>query len=223
MIAAPSWAPSFYKKYIDAAGIPILSSSKVSDDNLKLTRKLILILLKKRTDIHRELVSNNLIIVIRSKSEKNSDHPDFSGLKGGDQDEDSGLAGDLFASSTTLIAEDENGNVYINVIVHEMAHVVHHLGIATLEGSPKLNEINKLQKDAINRRLFVNSDHLNDLDKSIQIDEFFAMVTEVFFNATSHEEYIYKNRDDIKKKHPNMYKFLIQYFPAINILDYSKK
>ena len=218
VIAAPSWAPPFYKKYIDAAGLPILSSEKAEDKFLKLCRKILLIALSKRADIHRELVANNAIFVIRAKSEKNSDHPDFKDTKGNSQDTDDGLAGDAITSSVSLIAELDKYSSFARVTIHELSHVVHNIAIRILEGNKTLNEIDDLFKEALDIGYFKKFSHI-DSDSYTQVDEFIAGMTEIFFNLPERSEEFksVNNRDDIKSVHPKMYDFLSRYFPVVDI------
>lgn len=47
---------TFYKKYTDAFGIPVVSSNKVPDDALLVARDIINYMLLKRTDIRAALI-----------------------------------------------------------------------------------------------------------------------------------------------------------------------
>ena len=46
----------FYKKYVDADGIPVVSSENVADEALMRARSVILQMLSKRSDIHEQMV-----------------------------------------------------------------------------------------------------------------------------------------------------------------------
>src|SRR5688572_5096376 len=47
--------PAFYKKYVDAIGIPIISSDKVPDRALLMARDIVVYMLANRPDIRREM------------------------------------------------------------------------------------------------------------------------------------------------------------------------
>jgi len=66
----------FYAKYLDAGGIPILSSAKVPDEALERARAIVLGLLEHRPDLHRQLVDWRYRVAIMAESEGMLDIPE---------------------------------------------------------------------------------------------------------------------------------------------------
>lgn len=67
---------SFYKKYCDAQGIPILSSDKTPDEALLVARDIVNYMLAKRTDISESLVQKGARVLIIAFAEGEMDLPE---------------------------------------------------------------------------------------------------------------------------------------------------
>ncbi|TDE17187.1 glycoside hydrolase [Dyadobacter psychrotolerans] len=67
---------SFYRKYCDAQGIPILSSDKTPDDALLVARDIVNYMLAKRTDIRESLVQKGARVLIIAFAEGEMDLPE---------------------------------------------------------------------------------------------------------------------------------------------------
>lgn len=84
MIAPPPQAfgvDSFYKKYTDAFGIPIVSSQKVPDDALLMARDIVNYMLVKRPDVRSTLVGQKARVLVMAESEMETDLPERSNWK----------------------------------------------------------------------------------------------------------------------------------------------
>ena len=53
---------TFYKKYADAAGIPIIASAKVPDKGLLIARDVVIYMLSARPDVRREMIARRFRI-----------------------------------------------------------------------------------------------------------------------------------------------------------------
>lgn len=71
----------FYKKYVDAAGIPITSSEKVSNDALLIARDIVNYMLAKRADIRTKMIEDGARLSIMAYSEMQTDLPEYSDWK----------------------------------------------------------------------------------------------------------------------------------------------
>ena len=60
---------TFYKKYSDAFGIPIVSSEKVPDDALLVARDIVNYMLVKRMDVRNALIARKARVLIMAESE----------------------------------------------------------------------------------------------------------------------------------------------------------
>lgn len=72
---------TFYKKYIDAIGIPLVSSNKVPDAALLIGRDIVNYMLAKRPDIRAELVRRKARVLIMAETEMETDLPERSNWK----------------------------------------------------------------------------------------------------------------------------------------------
>jgi hypothetical protein len=72
---------TFYKKYIDAIGIPLVSSNKVPDAALLIGRDIVNYMLAKRPDIRAELVKRKARVLIMAETEMETDLPERSNWK----------------------------------------------------------------------------------------------------------------------------------------------
>jgi hypothetical protein len=68
--------PIFYKKYVDAIGIPIISSAKVPDRALLLARDIVVYMLANRPDIRREMISRKYRVGVMAETEMTTDIPE---------------------------------------------------------------------------------------------------------------------------------------------------
>ena len=72
---------SFYKKYADAYGIPVVSSEKVPNTALLMARDIINFMLIKRVDIRDELIRRKARVSIMAETEMETDLPERSDWK----------------------------------------------------------------------------------------------------------------------------------------------
>src|SRR5438067_1301011 len=78
MIAPPPAAlglDPFYRKYVDAFGIPIVSSEKVDDAALLLARDIVNYMLAKRPDVRAVMLERKSRVLIMAQAEFETDLP----------------------------------------------------------------------------------------------------------------------------------------------------
>src|SRR5688572_11586759 len=68
--------PAFYKKYVDATGIPIISSAKVPDRALLMARDIVVYMLANRPDIRREMAARKYRVGVMAQTEMTTDIPE---------------------------------------------------------------------------------------------------------------------------------------------------
>lgn len=84
MITAPPAAlqlDTFYKKYADAFGIPIVSSAKVPDAALLMARDIVNYMLMKRMDVRTNLANRKGRVLVMAETEMETDLPERSNWK----------------------------------------------------------------------------------------------------------------------------------------------
>ena len=79
--AAQLGLDTFYKKHVDAYGIPIVSSSKVPDDALLIAKDIVNYMLFKRPDIRSTLIKQRARVLVMAETEMETDLPERSNWK----------------------------------------------------------------------------------------------------------------------------------------------
>lgn len=67
----------FYEKYVDAHGIPIVTSGKVPDAALLVARDIVTFMLMKRPDIREEMIRKGRRVALMAQSEFTMDIPEY--------------------------------------------------------------------------------------------------------------------------------------------------
>ncbi len=130
---------SFYKKYFDASGIPIIGSDKVQDAAFYAARDVVNGMLSTRPDIRATLIAYNLRVAIIAETEVITDIPEHSNLykrfPGVDWNTRARGYGGTWDIPVTVTAE-ENLLCKVNDkwrgdsnLVHEFGHTIMDLGL----------------------------------------------------------------------------------------------
>ena len=130
----------FYRKYVDADGLPVLGSAKVSDYALKEAAFIVNTMLSRRPDIRRALIANGSRVVVMAYTEMTTDVPEHRHLrpkKFWDR-RARGLGGS--ATDPVCSCAEENllgypGDPYRQecILIHEFAHLIHLRGMNRLD------------------------------------------------------------------------------------------
>jgi hypothetical protein len=67
---------TFYKKYVDAHGIPVISSDKVPDSALLVARDIVIYMLAGRPDLRKEMIARGYRVGIMAQTEMTTDIPE---------------------------------------------------------------------------------------------------------------------------------------------------
>jgi hypothetical protein len=71
----------FYRKYVDAMGIPVISSEKVPDDALLVARDIVNTMLAARPDLRKAMIARKWRTGVIAEVEMTSDIPEYSRMK----------------------------------------------------------------------------------------------------------------------------------------------
>lgn len=130
----------FYEKSVDAGGIPVLGSAKVSDYALKEAAFLIDKMLAHRPEVRQAMIRNKVRCVVMAYSERTTDVPEQRSMK--PKEFWDVRARGLGASRRTPIVScgEENllnypGDPYKgeNILIHEFGHAIHGLGLRDVD------------------------------------------------------------------------------------------
>lgn len=225
--------PDFYKKYLDADGIPVLTSGKVVDEALLKAHDIITLMLAKRKDIKDYMISKGCRIMVIGRDEEVCELPEYAhicntpeniaywnkrarGFGGSPEDDYSASCGE-----ENLLALPGDKYVGENILIHEFAHLIHLVGIVGTEpGFDK--ELEAIRLRAIEKGLWKDTYAITNKE------EYFAEGVQSFFNCNRHSETpngvhnSMNRRIKLKSYDPELYQLLKRYFYEIEIPIYNE-
>jgi hypothetical protein len=162
---------TYYKKYVDADGIPVLASDKVPDAALLVARDIVNSMLAMRPDLRESMIRRNLRTGVFAETEMTMDLPEYAHYRAPgrtrdmpvsqeDRDYHANRARGMGGNPTT--GAEENllgypGTRYYgeHIFVHEFAHAIHS---AIRDADPELNaEITAAYNAAMEAGKYVNT------------------------------------------------------------------
>lgn len=229
---------SFYKKFINCNGIPIVSSAKVPDRALVVASEIVNHMLLKRQDIQKELVVRGSRVSIMAATEFETDLPERSDWKkpafndgrltpserdnyykpgGIDSMSDKaywnkrarGMGGTLVSCAEENLLGYPNTRYYgENILVHEFSH---NMMNALRKVDPTLYaEIGKAYNNAKEKGMYKDQYAINT------VAEYWAEGTQWWFNSNfpfyENEKKILASSEDLKNYDPALYHILKQVY-----------
>lgn len=218
----------FYKKYIDANGLPIVSSEKVRDEALVRTSKVIGQILSKREDIKNAMIAKGCKMMIIGEHEEVCEIPEYAaicdtpeniaywnkrarGFGGAPEHDFSASCGE--ENVIGLPGDRYKGE---SIMVHEFAHIFHMVGILSVE-SDFNNRLEALRQKAIKKGLWKDTYAISNKE------EYFAEGFQSFFDCNKYSaapngvHNSIDTRAKLKEYDPELYKLLLEYLPEIDL------
>jgi hypothetical protein len=131
---------AFYAKYVDAGGIPVVSSARVPDAALIAAADVLGHLLANRPDLRKALAEAKVKLAVMSKVEVTTDVPEHARLKPKDywDRRARGLGGTRRIPTTSCAEEnvlgyDDDRYSGESILIHEFAHTIHEVGLAAVD------------------------------------------------------------------------------------------
>jgi len=206
----------YYQKYLNAAGLPIIGSSNVSDKAFYKTREIVLMMLRKSPAIKAKMIENNVRIAIIGKYEQLTDLPEYNNMDKWINQRARGLGG-LIDFPLTSCAEENvlglspdryNGE---DILIHEFAHTIHMTGISLVDKDFN-GQLNSCYDNALAQGLWKNTYAISS------VGEYFAKGVQSWFNvnkdvltANGIDNEIDTNAE-LKLYDPSLYKLISKYF-----------
>lgn len=213
---------SFYKKYVDADGIPIVSSEKVSDQALLRARDIVKHMLSLIPDVKAKMIQNHIRVGIIGKTERPTQMPEYSDLytafPGTDWDTRARAYGATLQRPLTTDCE-ENMLCLTNdryhgeeILTHEFSHAIHELGIRFVNSNFD-NQLQAAYNHAISSGLWANTYAISE------IREYWAEGVQDWFNCnleaipTNGVHNQVNTRTELQQYDPMLYNLIKTYFP----------
>lgn len=213
---------AFYEKYVDADGLPILSSAKVPDEALLAARVIVLQMGSKKPDVFKEMARRKTRVAVMARTEVTTDIPEHADLylafPGTDWNKRCRGVGATVARPVSSCAE-ENLLGYADdpyrgesILIHEFAHSMLRMGILFLDDA-FMGELEAAYQEAIKRKLWEKT------YAATTSDEYWAEGVQSWFDANLeanpadgiHNEI--NTREELKKHDPKLARLIARYFP----------
>jgi len=128
---------SFYKKYANAGGLPVLASDKPVDRTLQLACMLVKEMTSERLDVQGALLASKVTFAILGRDELTTDIPEYRDLPDYYDTRSRGLGGHTGLCAEENVVCDRQHDAYRgqSVCVHEFAHTIAIYGLLGADGS----------------------------------------------------------------------------------------
>ncbi len=212
----------FYQKYTDAYGIPILSSSEVSDDALRRACYVVRVLLADRKDVRDAIYDGHGRVAVIGVDELTTDIPEHSYLDDLWNDRARGFGGTLQIPVTSASEENlrclgqgQDRWYEEDLFIHEFAHAIHLIGMNKANDTFQAR-LDQAYSDAADKGLW-------KFTYAMQNDrEYFAEGVQKFFNVDVHRDFIdgvhnnISTRESLKEYDPELFNLVTEVFPCRN-------
>lgn len=213
----------FYKKYVDAGGIPVVSSAKVPDKALVQARNIVIQMLARIPQVNHKLIENKIRVAVMSRYELTTDIPEHRDLNkafpGTNWDTRArGLGATLVrpaisCAEENLLCYPKDPYQGEDILIHEFAHTIHQLGIAYLDKEFNGN-LERIYRKAKSRGLWKDTYAISN------VAEYFAEGVQCWFNVNLeaspangvHNEI--NTRKELQEYDPLLFKLIGTYFYA---------
>lgn len=153
----------FYRKYLDAGGIPVVASAQVPDEALDEARYLVDRMLARRPDLRKAIAKAGIRVAVMSVKEKTTDIPEHRDLTPKPYwDKRARGLGATHARPATSCAEENllgyPGDPYTGecILIHEFAHTIHQIGLNAVD--PKFEpRLKRIYRKAMKAKLWNNT------------------------------------------------------------------
>jgi hypothetical protein len=217
---------SFYKKYTDAGGIPVVSSALVSDEALLKAKDIILFMVSTIPAEKAKMIQNKLRVAILGINERPTQLPEYSDLytvfPGTDWDNRARAYGATIERPLTsnceenmLCRQDIDRYKGEEILTHEFAHAIHELGIRfTTPGFD--TELQAAFNNAVASNLWANTYARSDMR------EYWAEGVQCYFNCnieaipTNGVHNQVNTRAELQTYDPTLFNIIKRFFSAEN-------
>ncbi len=201
----------FYQKHVDADGLPILSSSQVSDAGLLEAAHLIDQMLAHREDVRQELIKRRVRFVVMAPDQMTTDVPEQAHMDSEYWDRRArGLGGRICSCGEENLL-NLKGDRYSNenILIHEFSHTIHNFGLRRLDAEFN-SRLNVLYEDAMEKGLW------EDTYAATNAEEYWAEGVQSYFDCNASPRRGVHNdidtREELKEYDPKLFGLIDESF-----------
>jgi hypothetical protein len=215
----------FYQKHLDLAGLPILSSEKVSDTALIEAAYLIRQVLSNREDVLKEMVKNRVRFVVMAPTEMTTDVPEQRKMTPKEywDKRARGLGGRITSCGEENLL-NLKGDRYRNenILIHEFSHAIHRFGLGSLDRKFD-GRLRETYKAALDQSLW------KDTYAATNHEEYWAEGVQSYFDCNNPPNRGVHNdvntREKLKDYDPRLFELIDDSFkkPAFRYVRYDKR
>ena len=205
----------FYRKYVSAGGIPVVSSAKVSDYALLEAAYLINRMLDGRKDICKALVANKIRFAVMGVDEFTTDVPEHGHLKPKGFWDMRARGLESLPNRLATSCGEENllcyrGDPYDgeNICIHEFAHTIHLVGLNDIDKTFD-KRLRKVYDKAMDKGLWGGKYAAKNRT------EYFAEAVQSWFDTNREHDSSHNHvdtREELKKYDPDLAKLVAEVF-----------
>ncbi len=213
----------FYKKYIDADGIPVISSENVADQALLNARDIVKDMIKDLPTVKAKMILNRIRVGIIGINERPTQMPEYRDLytafPGTDWDNRARAYGATIERPLTTDCEEnllcKPGDRYVGeeILTHEFSHAIHELGLRFTD--PTFDtRLQDAYNNAISTGLWTNTYAATD------VREYWAEGIQCWYNSnleaipTNGVHNQVNTRAELQTYDPMLYDLILNYFSA---------
>lgn len=215
----------FYQKYSNVGGLPILSSSKVSDEGLLEAGYLIQQMLINRPDVLKTMVRNRVRFVVMAPTEMTTDVPEQRNMKPKEywDRRARGFGGRITSCGEENLLNFRRDRYYNeNILIHEFSHAIHNYGLRRME--PTFDRrLRKVYDNAMKKGLWKDTYAANNPS------EYWAEGVQSYFDCNAPRGRGVHNgvdtREKLEKHDPELYKLIDEAFkkPKWRYVRYDRR
>jgi alpha-glucosidase len=214
----------FYQKYLDARGLPVLSSARVSDQGLQEAAYLIGQMLANREDVRQAMIRNRVRFVVMAPTEMTTDVPEQRNMTPKEywDRRARGLGGRITSCGEENLL-NLRGDRYRNenILIHEFSHAIHNYGLRTLD--PQFNtRLRDTYTKALEKGLW------KDTYAATNHSEYWAEGVQSYFDCNAPRGGVHNDvntREKLEKYDPDLFRLIDEAFkqPAWRYVRYDRR
>lgn len=206
---------AYYTKYINCSGVPVIGGDSISDEALILADQTISFMLKGLDDIKANLIKSGCYYALTySAGLAFNNLPEISGEKESSGGKYQGMQPIAISSEDNLLCKTGNRSPGTNNMVHEVAHMMHDMGMRKAHSSFQ-SELDAAYSNAKSKGLWANTYGISASQEylAVGMTVWYGVLKQGKAGGDGWSNEIY-TREGLQNYDPDLYAFIAKYFNA---------